>query len=114
MKIYVMNSAMMPEDGTYTRKRITTQDFSNILHQADEIKSSVSYPDVVDVIENFSGIRVSLAGYNGIKKEITVLEENNCTILVAKLNFRLRSELKGIFSTKDVNSYEFFLVNFKR
>ncbi len=108
IKLYVLNSAVMPKDGKYTRIQICKEEAAKLLQEADEIVSSISYPEVCKILSEISGVNVPLDE----EKKMTLLQEDICHILVAKLRFRIKSERKGIDRITDVEEYEFFHIVF--
>jgi len=110
MKLYILNAAVLPQDGKYSRISLDINEAAEMLHQATEIVSSVAYPEVCSLIYEFSGVTVPL----DTEKKLTVLEENECTLLVVKLRFRIKAERKGVERHKDINEYEFVRIDYVR
>lgn len=106
MKLFVMNSAMMPQDGHYSRVLISAREFSDILSKANEVVSCVGYEAVSKMICNLTGKELP------VNRDITVLDEES-TILVAKLPYRIKDpSLKGFIDNEDPDKYEFLIVSY--
>lgn len=105
-----MNSAMMPQDGTYSRKEISAEEFKRLFLMAEEIVSTIAYPETQEVVGKALGIYLPIDR----KKSLTRLEENTAIILVVKLRYRIPSERKGIRLGAQMEDYEFCLVNYKK
>jgi len=110
MKLYVLNSAVMPADGHYCRVSITKEEASEMLNTATEIVSSVGYPEVCNILYKISGVVVPL----DVEKKVTTFSEKECTILVCKLKFREKAERKGIIRHTNVDEYEFCKIIYSR
>lgn len=109
MKIYLMNSSMMPMEGFYQRIDLSMQDWINLYNQATEVVSTVAYPEIVRIFYQATGIILPVA----IEKPITRFCENECLILVIKLKFRVQAHRKGTPLGSTIDDYEFILVKYK-
>ena len=109
-KLYVMNSANMPQGGNYSIKEISKEEAILLLLSTNEIVSSIAYPTVCEILEKISGITVPLDK----AKKLTVLQEDNCDILVCKLKFRVKAERKGKDAHKDIKNYGFYHVKYTK
>lgn len=85
----LMNSAMMPQEGKYTLLPMTKEAFADIVRAAHKnIKSYISYPQNIDIIESLTGVRFELS------REETVLEDEDI-MLIMKLKYRVAMSTKG-------------------
>lgn len=88
MTYHLLNSAMMPMEGVYTLKAITSQQFAYHVRKADKercLKSYVGYPQNKRVIKELSGVDVPLS------REQTFLKSGD-VLLVMKLKYRVGGE----------------------
>lgn len=112
-KIYIMNSAMMPQEGSYSRWDISSDEFKKIFLAADEIVSSVAYPSIQKVVGSFLDITIPIDR----SKSLTEILEDEATILVVKLKYRVPHGQKGRVSAghgQSFDDYEFILVKYER
>ncbi len=100
-----MNSAMMPVQGRYTSRKISSDEFLDIFNSASEIVSSVAYPEIQDIVGKQLGIEIPIDREKGL----TVLDPFS-SILVVKLQYRVPSERKGHRLGSKFEDYEFFRV----
>ena len=100
-----MNSAMMPVQGRYTSRKISSDKFLDIFNSASEIVSSVAYPEIQEVVGKKLGIEIPIDREKGL----TVLDSFS-SILVVKLQYRVPSERKGHRLGSKFEDYEFFTV----
>lgn len=112
-KVYLLNSAVMPQDGDYRRVTLSQEEFKYELKKAHIIDSSVSYDDVITVIKKVTGVTVSKAEMKGGRRKITRITEDNAVILVVTLNHRITAERKGVYRTDDPTNYTFSKVYYK-
>lgn len=83
--ILLLNSAVMPNEGVYTLKQISTDTFKNILQQAsatDDFKSYIGYSETADLIEQITGVAVE------VSREQATLAPGDA-MLIVKLRRRL-------------------------
>lgn len=106
-KIYILNSAMMPEDAFYEREEITEEEFCSILRESKEIVSSIGYEQVSNHIYNISNIRVP------VNRGITKLEEKKGLVLVCRLKFRPEAYEKGNIKATP-GDYEYLKVHYTK
>jgi len=100
-----MNSAMMPVQGRYTSRKISSDEFLDIFNKASEIVSSVAYPEIQDIVGKKLGIEIPIDREKGL----TVLDPFS-SILVVKLQYRVAAERKGHRLGSKFSDYEFFRV----
>ena len=105
IKVFLMNSAMMPTPGNYTCVEISAKAFVHYLNSAYEVVSSVAYPEIQDVVGQHLGINIPIDH----KKGLTVLDPFSF-ILVVKLKYRVPSERKGYRLGSKFEDYQFFKV----
>jgi len=103
-----MNSSMMPQDGFYTKKTISPEKFREIFLSADEIVSSVAYPEINSVVGSQLRITIPIDRDKGL----TVLDPIS-TIICVKLSYRVPSERKGHRLGSRYKDYEFSLIQFE-
>jgi len=101
--IKLMNSAMMPQPGTYRLRRITHTEFCRALQEATEknmLESYIGYQQNIDLIYQWTGVHVPLS------RAETSLEDGD-SLLIMKLRYRLNDpSRKG--APVDKTSFEFF------
>lgn len=98
----LMNSAMMPNVGTYKLKSITKDAFIAVLQSTTEIESSIGYQATADFISKISGVNIP------VNRNQTIVE-NGDTLLICKLKYRVQNPSdKGVFVPTD-DDYEFFI-----
>jgi len=98
----LLNSAMMPQKGSYKIFRLQKEAFVDILKAAyaqNAVQSYISYPQNIDILEELTGIRFPLS------REETVLEDTDI-MLVMKLKYRVAMGTKG--QKVDPNDFEYF------
>ena len=106
MKTYkLLNSAMMPQAGTYEMKEISFEEFKKIISDKSiEIDSYIGYPQNIQLIKNWTGREIEL------NRSQTKLEDGD-EMLVMKLKYRVvNPSEKG----KEVNEddFEFFRIKY--
>lgn len=104
----LMNSAMMPAEGTYRAKRISKDEFVAILRQhKDALVSYIGYPETARYIERISGVPVA------VSREATELEDGD-VMLVCKLSYRPQDpKMKGKLELSD-ETVEFWMIDFSK
>lgn len=109
-KIFLMNSAMMPQSGSYIRRDISAVEFRRIFLRAKEIVSTVAYPQIQEVVGKALGLEIPIDR----SKKMTVLDEQS-TILVVKLQYRVPSAMKGrsdLGIGQSFEDYEYCLIQY--
>ena len=107
MRVLLMNSAMMPEEGIYIAVKIDKKRFCELLKLANKqgvLKSYIGYPQNAELIKKWTGVEVE------VNREKAELEDRDF-ILVMKLKYRVANPAdKG----KEVNEedFEFFLIKY--
>jgi hypothetical protein len=104
-KIFVMNSSMMPVPGIYICKEISAREFAVFLTSAEEIVSSVAYPEIQDVVGQHLGINIPIDHEKGL----TTLDPYSF-IIVVKLKYRVPSQRKGHRLGSKFEDYQFFKI----
>jgi hypothetical protein len=110
MATFLLNSAMMPAEGTYVLKRISRDEFARLVADAyrrGDLQSYVGYPETAQHIERISGIPIEVS-------RATTQLTDRATILICKLAYRVSNPGdKGKFQPKD-EDYEYFVAKYKR
>lgn len=100
----LLNSAMMPAEGTYRLKRVSSKAFASILC-SEPFESYIGYPDTAQTIEGMAGVKIPLS------RQQTTIEDGD-TLLICKLKYRLTNPAdKGKF-TPSIDDFEFFICNY--
>ena len=114
MKIHLMNSAMMPEEGLYHNMRISHEQFKQFLVDAYEggrLKSYIGYEQNLKFIAEWCDIRLP------INRETVFLKDGD-VMLVMRLKYRLQdvSAKTDLSFQKKLTSddFEFFVVKFTK
>jgi len=106
--LYLMNSAMMPKEGTFINKQISKNEFITLLkifHKKGELLSYVGYPQNAELIEKWSGIKIPVN-----REQLTELNDGDL-LLIMKLKYRLPdSSQKGQPVSED--DFEFYLCKY--
>ena len=104
---------MMPQEGSYTRRDISQDEWKEIFLSAEEIVSSVAYPSIQTVVGEHLKLNIPLDS----EKRNTVIEEDDATILVVKLKYRVPHGMKGLASSgygQSIDDYEFIVLTYSR
>jgi hypothetical protein len=108
MTVKLINSAMMPQEGSYRLTKITQEVFCRNLRRAamnNDLESFIGYPDTALFIERISEVTIH------VNREQTTLVSGD-TVLICKLKYRLPDpSIKGKFTPTD-DDYEFFLCTY--
>lgn len=107
MSTILMNSAMMPQPGIYTARKISEDEFCERLHAAP-FQSFVGYESTATHIQQIAAVRVA------INRSETRLHDGD-VILVCRLNFRLadpkrKADRNYVPARSD---YEYMLITFQ-
>ena len=109
-RVKLVNSAMMPSEGTYKLRRITKNLFIRILRRASErgiVDSTIGYPNVIDLLFKWTGISFP------VSREQTTLEDGDI-MLITKLKYRVQDpSTKGKYVPSE-DDYEFFIATYKK
>lgn len=104
--IKLLNSAMMPQEGHYSLKRITREEFVEEI-RTNVIISYIGYKDTADFIEKISGVEID------VNRNPTELRDTD-TFLVIKLKYRVPNPAeKGKYVPTD-EDYEFFICHYSK
>ncbi|MCS7215989.1 MAG: YddF family protein [Candidatus Micrarchaeota archaeon] len=109
MKVKLLNSAMMPNEGIYVLKRITKEQFCKELieaYQQNRLESYIGYQDNIDLIAKWTGVIIPFS-------RETASTEDGDVLLIMKLKKRMGDpSMKGklMFSDED---FEFFKAEYK-
>ena len=104
----LMNSAMMPRDGTFRRKTITALEFKQIfLRWKDNYRSHIGYPNACKVLSEFTGVQIPLS------RDITIVKKGDF-LLVARLTYRVDVDEKATRKHGgNISDYEFCYVTYE-
>ena len=106
MKTYkLLNSAMMPQAGTYEMKKIPFEEFKKIISDKNvKIDSYIGYPQNVQLIKDWTGREIELN-----RKQAEVFDGDE--MLVMKLKYRVANPSeKG--KEVDESDFEFFRIKY--
>src|SRR5690606_9503237 len=99
--IRLLNSAMMPAEGTYTLRRVTAQQFAELL-QGDFV-SYIGYPQTADFVSRLIGRPCP------VNRAQTILDDGD-TLAIVKLKYRPDAPTKGAQVNED--DFEFFVADY--
>jgi hypothetical protein len=103
--LFLLNSAVMPKEGTYVIKKISKEYFIQILKYYSElgqIKSFIGYPQNAELIYKWSGVKVDIN-----REQLTDIETGD-KMLIMKLKYRVKDpSMKG--DIVDENDFEFYI-----
>jgi len=103
--IYLMNSAMMPQEGKYEMRRIGLMEFIEMV-QNNPFKSYIGYPTTAAFIKKVTGREIP------INREKTAPLKRGDILLVCKLKYRLKDpRMKGKLEP-GIQDFEFFEVKY--
>jgi len=101
----LLNSAMMPVEGTYRLTRLTEEEFVKRL-QAMPFQSFIGYRDTARFIEEISGLKIQ------ISRDQTIVQDGD-NLLICRLKYRLQNpSLKDKFQPSH-EDFEFFLCHYE-
>ena len=105
MKVYILNSAIMPCEGSYYTKKITKNEFIILLQffsEMNRLVSYIGYEQNKELIKKWSGVDVELN-----RGELKELEDGDI-LLIIKLKYRVSEPSeKGKIVNED--DFEFFI-----
>lgn len=107
--ILLFNSAVMPDEGVYTLKRISADTFKKVLQEAvvtDNFKSYIGYPETAKIIEQLTNVDIEVSR---AQAELTPGDE----ILIVKLRQRVADPANRDTLELSINDFEFFRCNWK-
>ena len=116
--LHIMNSAMMPQDGEYTMRRIDAAEAKEmfVLHNKPgrttpgrpEWKSYIGYQQTAAILSALVGVKIP------VSREQTIFE-NGDEALVIKLRYRVNPrEKNGGVHGQTLADYEFCFVTYRK
>lgn len=102
--ILLLNSAVMPDEGVYTLKRISADTFKKILQEAsatDNFKSYIGYLQTAKVIEQLTNVDIEVSREQA---ELTLGDE----MLIVKLRQRAADPAGKNTLELSIDDFEFF------
>ena len=106
MTVNLLNSAMMPVEGCYILRRVSSEEFGRLLRQADRdgaLRSYIGYPQNADYLLRTFGVRVA------VTREQTTLSDGD-TMLCMRLPQRIANPVtKGATVPEE---FEFFVCDY--
>jgi hypothetical protein len=105
MTVYLLNSAVMPTEGTYITKKIDRETFVFLVWffiKLGYLVSYLGYEQNVSLIEKWTGFRVSLK-----RSELKELEDGDI-LLIMKLKYRVQDPTKK-GEIVDEDDFEFYV-----
>jgi len=110
MMVVLLNSAMMPAEGVYRLRRISRDEFGQLVadaYQRGDLRSYIGYPETAQHIERVSGVPIQ------VNRAPTRLPEQ-ALILICKLAYRVADPgMKGKLQPTD-EDYEYFVAKYNR
>lgn len=107
MKTHLLNSAMMPAEGTYTLCRLTKAEFATAVraaHAASRLRSSVGYEQTASWIEQLCAVPVPLS------RERTLIEDGD-ELLICRLAYRVAPGAKR--QVQEREDWEYFRATYQ-
>ena len=108
--VRLMNSAMMPKQGTYVNCVLNPEQFMELLkeaHTAGKLVSYIGYPETADMIEGMTGIRV------GMNRTLTELNDGDIMLCV-RLQYRVQDPARKRFEKPALKDREFFVSKYSK
>jgi hypothetical protein len=105
-RLIILNSAVMPIDGNYNKKSISKNRFINLIKNANDIKSSIGYESVSEIIYNMTGIKIQ------VDRNITVIPEGY-NVIGLTLDYRMNPESKGVKNPTE-DDYTYFMAYYTK
>jgi hypothetical protein len=102
----LMNSAMMPDEGTYTLKRCTKDEFVKLL-QSNKFESFIGYPDTAAFISRISGVDIE------VSRQQTAVNDGDI-LLIVRLKYRVADPAEKARFTPSDDDFEFFTCEYRR
>ena len=105
-QLVILNSAVMPVDGNYNKKSISKNRFIDLIKNATDIKSSLGYESVSEIVYKMTEIKLS------VDREVTTIPEGY-DIIGLTLDYRMNPTSKGIkHPTED--DYIYFIAHYTK
>ena len=107
--ILLLNSAVMPNEGTYTLQRISETTFQKVLRDAaamNNFKSYIGYPETARLIEQITGIAVEVS-----RKQATLTPGD--IMLIVKLRHRVANPADKETLQLSIDDFEFYRCDWK-
>ena len=107
--ILLLNSAVMPDEGVYTLKRISEATFKKELQDAatsDNFKSYIGYPETARLIEEITGVAVAVS-----REQATLVPGD--IMLIVKLRQRVVNPADKETLQFSIDDFEFFHCDWK-
>ena len=107
--ILLLNSAVMPNEGTYTLQRISETTFQKVLRDAaamNNFKSYIGYPETARFIEQITGIAVE------VSREQATLTPGDI-MLIVKLRHRVANPADKETLQLSIDDFEFYRCDWK-
>ena len=107
--IILLNSAVMPNEGVYTLKRISEVRFTKEIQEAAEtgnFKSYIGYPQTAQLIEQITGIAVEVS-----RAQATLTPGD--VMLIVKLRQRVANPADKETLQFSIDDFEFFLCDWQ-
>lgn len=107
MRLILMNSTVMPCEGTYRAKRITEQEAKDVALTLFPfpVESYIGYPETADYVAKVLGIGVPV---NRGQAEL----KNGDVVLVCKLKYRVRDPSQKGKLQPEEKDYEWWVVHY--
>ena len=87
-RLVILNSAVMPVDGNYNKKSISKNRFVELIKNAIDIKSSLGYESVSEIVYKMTDVKLS------VDREVTTIPEGY-DIIGLTLDYRMNPASKG-------------------
>lgn len=107
--ILLLNSAVMPNEGVYTLKRISDTTFQRMLRDAaltDNFKSYIGYPETARLIEQIAGITIEVSRAQAVLTPGDIM-------LIVKLRQRVANPADKEILQLSIEDIEFFRCDWK-
>ena len=109
--IHLMNSAMMPEEGVYYCKKVSSEKIRDLFlircgQKREPYKSYIGYPNSAAVLSELLGVEIPLS------RERTVLEDGE-TAFAMRLRYRVAPASKAMNKHGEkLEDYDFFVIRY--
>lgn len=108
MTVHLLNSAMMPQQGTYQCEQTSRETFAHLVrtaHDNGSLKSYIGYQETAKLIEHLAGVPIQ------VSRVKTVLQRGD-VMLVARLMYRLANPANKENHKPTAENFEFFKVTY--
>jgi hypothetical protein len=105
MTYRLLNSAVMPVDGSYELHRLAITQFITLVREEKPI-SYIGYHECRDFLERICGVPIAL------NREITPVDDGDC-LLIARLKYRVGNPIAKGQHKAAPGDYEFFFCRFQ-